>query len=288
MPTSTRYLGTCAACGGEFKVRGGRLVHHGYKRPGVGYIVGDCLGVNYPPHELSPELAQVVLEVATEKVEAVESKLAELPSRTSLPKRFYESPGPGLRARWVQRQVTPDDVSEYEWGQLYHAAKGQLQSELRFWRSEVERAKGLLKGWRKRPLRTVEEEQAQQRAAKSEREAAKLAKWQAQAEAKVDSYRKRLDSAFARLERAKNPSKAVDAANTISNIYEGATQKVRGTMRDRISFDEANEMLDLDEAWAALGLPPPSPDYRERNRVIRDWLRPYELREERWYAAGRP
>lgn len=46
--------GTCAACFGNHKmdVRGG-IVLHGYQRPGIGYVVGDCYCVGYKPLELS-------------------------------------------------------------------------------------------------------------------------------------------------------------------------------------------------------------------------------------------
>lgn len=285
MAATTRYLGTCAACGGEFKVRDGRLVHHGYKRPGIGYIVGDCMGVDYPPHELSPELAERVLGVAIQKAETAEAQLARLPERTKLPKQFYESPGPGLRAQWVTRQVAPDDVSEHEWRQLYAAAQARLERELRFWQSEIRRAQGSLKGWRKQPLRTVEEEQAQQRAAKSEREAAKLAKWQAQAEAKVAYYQRKMDSALTKLAKPKDPREASKAARAIRDLYTDAAGKVREAMRGHITYDQAQAMLDFGEVWDALGVPPPSSDWRTRNVPIERWYRAYLDAEQTWLAS---
>lgn len=66
-------LGTCAVCDRIQKLNlkvglGHRhrskqkehplMVLHGYKRPGDGWIVGDCFGVGYPPIELSPEGAE--------------------------------------------------------------------------------------------------------------------------------------------------------------------------------------------------------------------------------------
>lgn len=58
----TRYIGFCPVCEGHFKCQAehGRyyLVHHGYKRPGDGFIIGDCFGVGREPHEVSPELAR--------------------------------------------------------------------------------------------------------------------------------------------------------------------------------------------------------------------------------------
>lgn len=51
----TRLLGTCPVCEGTFKLHDGKMVHHGYKRPGHGSIVGDCYAVGREPYEVSCE-----------------------------------------------------------------------------------------------------------------------------------------------------------------------------------------------------------------------------------------
>jgi hypothetical protein len=51
-----KNLGTCPCCFRNQKtLKGARMVHHGYNRPGHGYIVGDCFGVKYPRFEDSCE-----------------------------------------------------------------------------------------------------------------------------------------------------------------------------------------------------------------------------------------
>lgn len=47
--------GTCPCCFKEYKLISNKMVHHGYQRPGHGYIVGDCFGVGYKPFEKSPD-----------------------------------------------------------------------------------------------------------------------------------------------------------------------------------------------------------------------------------------
>jgi len=42
----------------------GRMVHHGYKRPGDGAIYGDCWGVHWKPLEVSPDGSRDYLEKA--------------------------------------------------------------------------------------------------------------------------------------------------------------------------------------------------------------------------------
>jgi hypothetical protein len=58
MANKTKTSGTCQACFGSFALKGEKMVHHGYKRPGVGYIVGDCWGVGHLPYELDVEVTK--------------------------------------------------------------------------------------------------------------------------------------------------------------------------------------------------------------------------------------
>src|SRR4051812_32658676 len=60
-----KVSGTCQACFGAFAVKSTsgiesqlEMVHHGYKRPGNGYIVGDCWGVGKKPYELDVKVTQ--------------------------------------------------------------------------------------------------------------------------------------------------------------------------------------------------------------------------------------
>jgi hypothetical protein len=59
---SSTTIGHCIVCQRDIAVRpitaegalhSHLLVHHGYNRPGIGCIVGDCFGVSMPPHELA-------------------------------------------------------------------------------------------------------------------------------------------------------------------------------------------------------------------------------------------
>lgn len=45
--------GTCPVCEGNFKLdSGGKIGHHGFTRPGDGWLHGSCFGVKYRPFEL--------------------------------------------------------------------------------------------------------------------------------------------------------------------------------------------------------------------------------------------
>jgi hypothetical protein len=58
-------VGTCQACFGEFVVhpKTGKLlvVLHGYKRPGDGYIIGECPGRNEEPFEIAKDITEKFL-----------------------------------------------------------------------------------------------------------------------------------------------------------------------------------------------------------------------------------
>ena len=68
MKTALRHLGCCQICEGEFKLAGGLMVHHGYKRPGYGHIVGDCMGVNELPYEKSAEVCKRYLALVQDEL----------------------------------------------------------------------------------------------------------------------------------------------------------------------------------------------------------------------------
>ncbi|AVH85000.1 hypothetical protein RsoM2USA_71 [Ralstonia phage RsoM2USA] len=58
--------GTCGICCKEQKLsKQGNLVHHGFTKPGFGYIQGDCFGVGFKPYELSAQACKSYIEVLT-------------------------------------------------------------------------------------------------------------------------------------------------------------------------------------------------------------------------------
>jgi len=80
---------TCPCCFGEYKIGEnpkspsfGGLVNHGYERPGYGYIVGGCVGVDMQPYEVSCAGTRLMLvEYARPALEREEARLARLKNR---------------------------------------------------------------------------------------------------------------------------------------------------------------------------------------------------------------
>jgi hypothetical protein len=158
--TTTRYLGTCPCCEGTVKIRKGVMVHHGYKRPGCGYIVGDCWGVGRTPHEVSPETAQGYLEVLV----GIKARLER--SLEVTPETLQERIG----AWGPETTLTPESP---KWEQALRGHRAQLASQIRAISQDVARVQGLIATWEPRPIMTVEESKT---LAKAQQEAAKAAK----------------------------------------------------------------------------------------------------------------
>ena len=217
MTTKTRHIGHCAACDGRFKVRDGKLVHHGYKRPGYGYIVGDCLGALSEPHELSPAVAKLALA-------QVRAWRARLLAQAQAAEGALAADPP-----WAER------------GKLESSLHG-ARSGLRLAESEQARLSALVDGWKRAPLTEVTEVVAAQRAAKAEREQARVERRRAKLNKAVASYQKRIDSAL----RTRN-------SNVLSEIWEGCQRKLPD-IDSSLSRADALALVDRDHVWAAFGL----------------------------------
>lgn len=66
--------GTCACCGQNVKMNGGKIVHHGFTIY-YGFRNGSCIGVGYEPVEVSPEGIRAVLRaLSAHKVQLVKAQ----------------------------------------------------------------------------------------------------------------------------------------------------------------------------------------------------------------------
>lgn len=240
MTTSTRHLGYCPCCNATFKVRDEKLVHHGYKRPGYGFIVGDCMGALETPHELSPELAIRYRDALTSALTGMEDRLAKLEQATEItdPHGQYDT----KTRKYEPTQLRKGECSEYKWEQVWGAAKRSLERQIASYRDEIARVTKLVETWEAKPLTSVEEEKTAKRAAKAEREAAAQAKRAAKVTAQVAKYQKRIDSAL------KNRNSAV-----LADIWESAQYKLIEIDRT-LDKAAALALLERDEVWAAFGL----------------------------------
>ena len=258
MNTTTRYIGTCPACGRAIKVRNGKLVHHGYERPGYGYIEGDCFGVHYEPHETSPKCAEdyrvLVVSLRDDTKNQIETLL---PNATKL-----------LVTRgWPEKKLVEltleNDAYEFERERKHRIHQAEMK--LRQLELEIERVDGLLKDWKPAPLTTVEEEKAAKQAKKAERERIAAEKREKKVADMVARYQKRLASASRR-----------KTASVFIDIFETAPFKLMdaGKLPSRW---EALSRLGVDHVWKQLGLlnEDGTPVYVEDRGRYKDYGIPY-------------
>ncbi len=249
--TSTRYLGYCPACNGDFKVRDGVLVHHGYQRPGHGYIVGDCFAVHMAPHETSPETAKKFLEQLHSIKVSLAERIDHLRTTDTLivEKTRYES------GKCVECTVTlkKDETDEYTWDHTRERQIDRVKGALQSLGLDIERVQKLVRTWAEKPLRTVEEEVAAKKAVVEARRAEKEAERRMKVQARIEGFQKRIDSAV----RCKN-------ASSLANIWE----KVNGDLAFELKMTKAEvfQAIDRDSVWHLFGLVPGG-NWREPDAV---------------------
>lgn len=148
MPIVTRTAGTCPICMGIYKVRGGKLVHHGYQRPGHGYIVGDCFGVHWPPYESSHAVCDAYKKMLVKWTEASRERIAYLEAR---------KPDHLTSQNWRKQDVSyPRGTAEYE--QIRSSSIRREEQQIGMMRHDDARMNELIKAWKEKPLLEIDEE----------------------------------------------------------------------------------------------------------------------------------
>lgn len=166
-------LGTCPVCERAIRVRSGKMVHHGYQRPGHGEIVGDCFAVGLPPYEVSCVGTEKYRHVVGEKLLFCSGYLAKLrageihslgydervPVPTTAERMRRHDPG---WTHWRSRvtDTEQDPQLRIRWQVTLAAALADTEGEVRRLTGEVERSDRLIREWKPGELREVEAEAA--------------------------------------------------------------------------------------------------------------------------------
>ena len=136
---------TCAYCWNVHAVDShGVLVHHGYRRPGVGYILGDCPGVGQLPWERSPEGAAIRLQATLKLSGETARRLARGYTRLYIKGRDAQGKvvnvpiEPG-HPDWVKTEAQARESDEwlldYLWGGGFSSIPW-LRAAIREWKRE--------------------------------------------------------------------------------------------------------------------------------------------------------
>ncbi len=283
--TVTRYNGTCPVCYHHQRLRTMNMgtwpramkdaklhleadakfgmVHHGYRRPGVGFIMGDCYGVGWPPWELSPNgnIGYVANALQPELASAA-LYLSQL--EAGIITKFHVKP---RRSAWGQQPetivLTPADGDKFT--RQHQVETVNTENRIRWLAQDIEERQKLIAEWQEQPLETEEEERQKRQRMTDERRAAidaareakrqKRAHLDAKARARVDEklallaeYRSIFNTlAF---EAEKEPWVHKEA------VEQWKTMQKRKSKKAYLDFYESE--LGIDAALVALKLAAPS------------------------------
>jgi len=90
---------------------GGCLGHHGYTRPGCGFIQGDCMGVGYQPYPKTDAL-EAYLRALDAHIARIAARLLVLPTLTEY--EYHYTKGYGSRKEERKTTLKAGDLSRYD------------------------------------------------------------------------------------------------------------------------------------------------------------------------------
>jgi hypothetical protein len=137
-PRTRESTGSCPVCFQNIKIKDGRMVLHGYRRPGHGSTVGNCFGVGYPPFELDVKGTKAFLEEdLVPKYESAKkgNDLAEADKIDSIPKKNGE----------IRR-------GDFRWDYELRSYKMYLKQKLEVAEETKKAFEKLVANWKERPL----------------------------------------------------------------------------------------------------------------------------------------
>lgn len=185
-----RLVGTCPVCEAQQKVTpGGTMVHHGYRRPGTGFIHGDCPGVRHKAYELSSEGCEYYRDLCAKTKEGQEEWLRELRSRPVTIDRWSEF----KKQTFTYRRDSTDPQEQYSYEQELRSKIQGAEYRIRGLDGDMARMTALIERWAPAPLIEIDEEgfTPKKREERAERKAERDAK-------RAEKKRKRAELAVRR------------------------------------------------------------------------------------------
>lgn len=147
------FIGTCQACFGEFKVNENskQIVLHGYKRPGHGYIIGNCEGTDHAPFEYDTALTVRIIaghRRASDDAAALHAKLMQgLILKLT---RHYQEWDKETR-RSVSKQEIVEPGHEY-WEMTLRSAKIDAARREEWHHDYAEYLQKMVDAWERKPI----------------------------------------------------------------------------------------------------------------------------------------
>lgn len=148
--------GICSVCLGRFVVEGKSPVLHGYKRPGDGYIVGNCDGMRFPMYEISTEGCIWMRNGLTSAAVQKENYAGQLRAGQVSTIPYVRNKYDARLNRYVPEIVdlTPDskealrEVGFFTWESAVKSAAERADREARSFRTEAEDFQKMIDAWK--------------------------------------------------------------------------------------------------------------------------------------------
>ena len=133
-----KVVKTCPVCFRPIAVVGGRMAHHGYKRPEIGWQTASCEGTRFKPLEVSSEGLQWLIGALRKRLESCKLAYAE---RTTRPEFLMTRQG---RNGVVVKVLRGDPL----WPQLFAHHVDELRSEMAVIERELPTLDKMLADWK--------------------------------------------------------------------------------------------------------------------------------------------
>lgn len=165
------HEGECGVCERRFTVTRGaeRLALHGFERPGHGWLLGRCPGINRLPVERSVETIEILLKLATARAESLVGSLEQLRS-PALTELLYERRRAGSynlprsashAQRYETLSIARGAPADYQRGlpsfdDLLARRIGEVEQQQKQAQGVVARAKARIASWQPSDLRSID------------------------------------------------------------------------------------------------------------------------------------
>ena len=131
----------CQVCEGQqARNADGTMVHHGYQRPGHGFIVGDCCGVNHQPFPATDALEKW-LKVINHRLRFLRARLRDLPKLNEIEYAYQERTGFASKPTTKFVMLRKGDPTRLYAGRWLPKFDDEIQFQIRKVQQSIEWAK---------------------------------------------------------------------------------------------------------------------------------------------------
>lgn len=250
--TVTRYLGNCQICEGDFKLDPGtnKTALHGYKRPGHGYVVGDCMGARELPYELDNSVLKkykVGLETQNKNADKYLKKLEA--------GEIQELPKPNRTQKLTAPEMVPSTDESFKW--ILQDTIRNVESNIKLTKREIDRVTKRIDAWEKKDIRSLEEDMAQKRQVSDANKAERAKKRQEKEDKKKALEEKREKAQAKKNEQNQlfiDKFKAIQQSNDSTDDKKRAARDVvREMNKTKYKYTDPGD-LDIDDILEELGV----------------------------------